>query len=102
MAEFYPPIDWTQHRLHAAGASGNKDVAEQLITDRADVNEQVYEVIADHDVAGTPLHVTVFSCPGDCPYQRNAKFRPEQVFNAYYEIVEALLNAGADPHLRRP
>lgn len=102
MAEFYPPIDWIRHRLHAAAASGNKDVVEQLITEGADVNKQVYEFLASHGVAGTPLHVTVCSCPWNYPYRRDANFAPALVFNAYYEIVEALLNAGANIHLRRP
>jgi ankyrin repeat protein len=101
MATFYPPIDWIRHRLHAAAASGNKNVVEQLITEGADVNEQVYELLAFGGVAGTPLHVTVSSCPWNYPYRRDASFAPERVFNAYYEIVEALLNAGANAHLRR-
>jgi ankyrin repeat protein len=101
MATFYPPIDWVRHRLHAAAAGGNKNVVQQLITEGADVNEQVYELLAFDDVAGTPLHVTVSSCPWNYPYCRNASFAPELVFNAYYEIVEALLSAGANVHLRR-
>jgi ankyrin repeat protein len=102
MANFYPPIDWIRHRLHAAAASGNKDVVEQLIKEGAEVNEQVYELLAFGDVAGTPLHVTVSTCPWNYPYSRNASFAPELVFNAYYESVEVLLNAGANVRLTRP
>lgn len=102
MADFYPPIDWTKHRLHAAGASGNKDMVLELIMEGADVNEQVYELLVGSDVAGTPLHVTVLSCPWNYPYNADAFFNPEITFNAYYEIVEALVDAGADVHLKRP
>jgi serine/threonine-protein phosphatase 6 regulatory ankyrin repeat subunit A len=101
MATFYPPIDWTRHRLHAAAASGNKEVVEQLIKEGADVNEHVSELLPFDDVAGTPLHVTVSSCPWNYPYRPTAWFAPEGVFNAYYEIVEALLNAGANAHRTR-
>src|SRR3990172_3651818 len=35
--EFYPPIDWTGHRLHAAAISGNSDEVRRLIAEGADV-----------------------------------------------------------------
>ena len=53
------------------------------------MNEYVYELLYSDGVAGTPLHVTVCSCPWNYPYPRDAGFATEVVFNAYYEIAES-------------
>ncbi len=88
MAEYYPPIDWTQHALHTAAASGNASEVERLIADGADVNEELCELVdGTQGVAGTPLHVAICSCGWDNP--------------SYREVVEVLLKAGAKTGLRR-
>jgi len=45
--EFYPPIDWIRHPLHAAAISGNAREVQRLLAEGADVNERL-----DLDVDG--------------------------------------------------
>jgi ankyrin repeat protein len=90
MASFYPPIDWTQHPLHAAAASGNRAEVERLIAAGADVNQVLYVEVREAGLAGTPLHVALFDC-GDNEY----------LYRGHHEVVEVLLAAGADVHLCR-
>jgi ankyrin repeat protein len=90
MATFYPPINWTEHPLHAAAVSGSRAEAERLIAGGADVNELVHLRVSGPDLAGTPLHVALFNCHDD-----------PSLYRGHHEVVEALLAAGADVHLCR-
>ena len=89
--DFYPPIDWFAHPLHAAAASGSRREVERLVAAGIDVNEQLdMDVTGRQDVAGTPLHVALRNC-GDDP----------SLYRGHHEVVTALLAAGADIRLRR-
>jgi ankyrin repeat protein len=88
--DFYPPIDWIKHRLHAAAISGNVTEAKRLIADGADVNENLdLDVDAQQEVAGTPLHVALRNCP--C----------HSMPCGHCAVVAALLVGGADVAARR-
>jgi ankyrin repeat protein len=86
----YPPIDWTKHPLHAAAASGNRAEVERLIAAGGDVNQVLHLSVKRAGLAGTPLHVTLFSCGDD-----------EYLYRGHHEVVEVLLAAGADVGLCR-
>lgn len=97
MAEYYPPLDWTRHRLHAAVASGNTAEVERLVASGCDVNEHLLETLDETvGVAGTPLHVAICTCRVD--NAPDANFRP---YRDHHRIVDVLLAAGADIGLRR-
>jgi ankyrin repeat protein len=94
MATFYPPIDWTRHRLHAAAISANSGEVKRLISEGADVNEQLDQDINGHqDAAGSPLHVALRNCAGDDPAFGGG--------HRHLETVKVLLAAGADIRSRR-
>lgn len=86
----YPPIDWVKHPLHAAGASGNRAEVERLIAAGADINQVLHLSVTGVGLAGTPLHVTLFSCGYG-----------EYLYQGYHGVVEVLLAAGADVGLCR-
>ena len=87
--EFYPPIDWTGHRLHAAAISGNSDEVRRLIAEGADVNERLdLDINGQQDVAGSPLHVALRNCAYDSPSFAGG--------DRHLEVVKILLAAGAD------
>jgi ankyrin repeat protein len=89
--EFYPPIDWTKHVLHAAANSGNRSEVERLIAKGAYVNEQLnLDVNGRGDVAGTPLHVAIRNCANDL-----------SLYRGHHEVVQVLLAGGANIRLRR-
>jgi ankyrin repeat protein len=90
MATFYPPIDWTKYPLHAAADSGNRTEVERLIAAGADVNQVLHLSVKGAGLAGTPLHVALFSCGDD-----------EYLYRGHHEVVEVLLAAGADVGLCR-
>jgi ankyrin repeat protein len=90
MATFYPPIDWTEHPLHAAAISGNRSKVELLIAEGADVNQLLHLQVNGPDLAGTPLHVALFNCHDDT-----------SLYRGHHEVVKILLAAGADAHLCR-
>jgi ankyrin repeat protein len=83
--EFYPPIDWARHPLHAAAFSANSGEVRRLIGDGADVNERLdLDVNGHQDTIGTPLHAALRNCPIDTHADR------------HLEVVSVLLGAGAD------
>ena len=89
MAEIHHPIDWTRHRLHAAAISANSGEVKRLITEGADVNEQLDEDI--YGSAGSPLHIALRNCATD---DVGFGYR-------HLETVKILLAAGADVRSRR-
>ena len=92
--DFYPPIDWTEHRFHAAAISGNSAEVRRLIADGADVNEQLdLDINGRQDVAGSPLHVALRNCAYDTPSFAGG--------DRHLEVVAVLLAAGADVRSRR-
>ena len=94
MANFYPPIDWTKHPLHAAAISGNCSEVKRLISEGADVNEQLeMDVNGQQDVAGSPLHVALRNCACDKPRIAAG--------STHLEAVRLLLAAGANVRSRR-
>jgi ankyrin repeat protein len=88
--EFYPPIDWTKHPLHAAADRGNRAEVERLIAAGANVNQVLHLSVRGAGVAGTPLHVALFDCRDNASLDRG-----------HHEVVEVLLAAGADVGLCR-
>jgi ankyrin repeat protein len=88
--DFYPPIDWTEHPLHAAAFSGNRAKVEQLLAQGADVNELLHLSVNKGDLAGTPLHVALFNCGNDT-----------FLYRGHHEVVTSLLAAGANVDLCR-
>ncbi len=90
--DFYPPIDWLSHPLHAAAFSGNSNEVRRLIAAGAAVNEQLnLDVNGRQDVAGTPLHVAIRNCAWD----------DLALYPGHHEVVQILLAAGADVRLSR-
>jgi ankyrin repeat protein len=92
--EFYPPIDWARHPLHAASFSGNADEVRRLIAKGADVNEQLEQDInGRQDVAGSPLHTALRSCAYDSPAFAAG--------DRHLDVITTLLAAGADVRSQR-
>jgi ankyrin repeat protein len=89
MANFYPPIDWIKHPLHAAAFSGNRAEVERLIAQGAEVNELVDQYVSG-ELAGAPLHVSLRNCHDDA-----------YLYRGHHEVVKVLLDAGANVQLCR-
>jgi ankyrin repeat protein len=82
--EIFPPTDWTKHPLHVAAMSGNMGEVERLLSQGADVNENVFQ-------EGAPLHVAVRHCPGGFL----------AAGQGHVAVIRLLLNRGADVHAGR-
>src|SRR5580658_10058264 len=92
--DFYPPIDWTKHPLHAAAFSANRSELARLIAEGADVNEQLcLDVNGHQDVAGSPLHIALRNCAWDEPGFAGG--------SNHLDVVRQLLAAGANVRSRR-
>jgi len=83
--DVYRPTDWTKHPVHTAAMSGNQGEVERLLSQGADVNEDVFQ-------EGTPLHVAICHCSGDAGLTSAG---------GHVEVIRLLLGKGANLHARR-